>query len=210
MDASDAAAACASLFCDGFEDPALAAWRVAVEAGASAARDPAFGFRGASLHATSPMETALAARFADIFPSSAPADEWVRAYVYAASAFELDVEPIELTNAAGDRQLVFALYDTDIDIHAHGFAGDFSATAGGAPLRDRWVCYELHVQIGPNGTVELYVEGALVVAQPGIDTRPPGGDLSRLRVGIPSKPNSLAENIFVDEVAADTARIGCL
>ncbi len=162
------------MFCDGFEDPSLAAWGVSVGPGAMATRDAAFGFRGASLHATSPLGTDLADRFADVFPVSAPADEWVRGYVFVASGMTLDVEPLHLANAAGTHQLVFSLYDDATDIHAHGFATSVSAVGQAVPLRDIWVCYELHVAIGANGLVELYRDGALVVAQPAIDTRPRG------------------------------------
>lgn len=210
LDATDANA-CASMFCDGFEDPSFSAWSgVAVQTGSSADRDASFGFIGASLHVISPVGTSLAARYADVFPPVPPTNQWVRLYIYAASGMELDAEPIELTNAAIDYQIVFALYDSDTDIHAHNLAGGFSVLSGSAPPRDTWVCYELHVNIGANGAVELYRDGALLVAQPGIDTRPPVGGLPRLRVGIPSKPTSLSENIFVDEVAAGTTRIGCL
>jgi|GEM_PF-6496473 len=208
--AGDSAPPCTALFCDGFEDPSLATWGVAVDPGATANRDAAFGFRGASLHATSPAGTQLADRFVDVFPVSAPADVWVRVYVFAASGMTLDVEPLHLANVAGTHQLVFSLYDDATDIHAHGFAGSVSSVGGAVPPRDTWVCYELHVAIGANGLVELYRDGALVVMEPAIDTRPPGGDLSRLRVGIPNKPTMFDETLFVDEVAADTTRIGCL
>lgn len=40
--------------------------------------------------------------------------------------------------------------------------------------------------------------------------RPPDNDLSGLHVGIASKPTTISETIFVDEVAAHTSRIGCL
>ncbi|MGE0398344.1 MAG: hypothetical protein AB7T06_16690 [Kofleriaceae bacterium] len=207
---ADAAPACSAMFCDGFEDPALAVWGTATDIGASATRDAAFGFRGASLHATSPPGTSLAARFVDVFGVVAPADQWVRLYVYAPSGIVLDVEPAELTNAAGDHQIVFSLYDDAVDVHGHAIAGDFNALVDEATPRDQWICYELHVEVAANGLVELYRDGTQVVAQPAIDTRPSDGDLSRVRVGIPSKPTALDEHLFVDEVAADTARIGCL
>ena len=200
---------CSARFCDGFEDPALAAWTVLVDSGASADRDATVGFRGASLRATSPAGSSIATRYADVFPVVA-AEQWVRSYILAPSGGTLDGEPVELTNPAGDHQVVFALYDDDIDIHTHGFSTSISALAGVAPARDTWTCFELHVVIGASGAIELYRDGSLLVSRSGVDTRPPGGDLSRLRVGLPSKPSAVAQQIFVDEVAADLARIGCL
>lgn len=207
---TDVADVCTALFCDGFEEPSLAAWGSALDTGATATRDASFGFRGASLHVVGPLGSTVVARYTDVFPATVPTDEWVRVYLYIPASTTLDAEPVELTNAAGDHQLVFSLYDIGVDIHAHGIAGDFSAVANHTAPRDTWTCYEFHVHVAAAGSVEMYRDGTLVVAQPGIDTRPVTGDLSRLRVGMPSKDASANENLFVDEVAAGTSRIGCL
>lgn len=206
----DVADACTALFCDGFEDPSLAPWGSALDTGATATRDAMFGFRGASLHVVGPIGSTFAARYTDVFPATVPTDEWVRIYLYAPASTTLDAEPVELTNAAGDHQLVFSLYDIGVDIHAHGIAGDFSAVANHTAPRDTWSCYEFHVHVAAAGSVEMYRDGALVIAQPGIDTRPVAGDLSRVRVGMPSKDSDANVNLYIDEVAAGTSRIGCL
>lgn len=202
--------ACTALFCDGFEDVALAAWSgKLVENGSSADHFPDFGFHGSSLKAFAPGGSAVAARYVDVFPAQPPAEAWVRAYVYAPSGATLDLEPVAIANAADTVHLVFSLYDDSFDIHAHGIAGDFGLDETMAPPRDRWVCYELHVAIGAAGAVELYRDGALVLAQPNLDTRP-ADDLSRVLVGIVSKPTQPTAAIHVDEIAIDTRRPGCL
>jgi hypothetical protein len=199
---------CTAAFCDGFEDVALAAWGHAESGGATTARDGSFGFVGASLHAVGPTDGDSAVRFADVYPA-ATTDQWARVYIFAPSSTTLDVEPLEMADAERTNELVFSLYDDAIDIHAHGMAGDFNRTLMEPPPRDTWSCYELHIVIAANGRVELFRDGALVISEPA-DTRPPQGTLERLHVGIASKPNGLSEALFLDEVAADIQRPGCL
>ena len=200
---------CLATFCDGFEDPALAAWTgTDTNGAATAVRDGAFGYRGASLHATSPVGSNVAVRSVDVF-ATMPAEIWVRAFIYAPLGMVLDVEPIELTNAGPDHQLVVSLYDDGTDIHSHNFGADVDVGSMNAPPRDRWVCYELQVKTGVQGSIGLYQEGTAEVVAPLIDVQPPANDLRRVRVGVASKPASLGENVFVDEVAVGATRIGC-
>lgn len=210
----DAPAVCTAMFCDGFEDPALAAWTgTYVGNGSTADRDPAIGFRGASLQAVGPMTTTIAGRYVDVFPGTPPppAEQWVRAYVYASSTVTLDLEPIELTDPTHSYQFVMALYQGGTGIHAHSTAGNFEVIdSAAAPPRDRWVCYELRVAIDVVGVVELYRDGVLLISSGPLDTRPPATGLPRVVVGIASKPINTVQSIHVDEVAADTKRIGCL
>lgn len=202
------AAACTRRFCDGFEG-GLAGWDgEQTENGSTVSHLPAGGFRGDAMRAQGPTGAAIAAVFKDVF-SPLPADLHVRAYVHAPGGQLLDLEPVELTTRARDHQIVFAIYDADIEIHAHSIAGDFQTSAATPMPRDRWVCFELHVAIGATGTVELFMDGALIVAQPGLDTRPGNGDLSHVFAGIASKPGTIASDVSIDEVVADTAPIGC-
>src|ERR1044071_7806764 len=128
-EATDAPAApCAHLFCDDFEDPALAQWDgLTVDLGGSTiARDATFGRTGASLHAQGEIGASVAARFVDVFPAAPPTDERIRVYIFSAAAGDLNVEPVSLSNAGRNNQIVFSLYTDSVDIHAHGMAGGFN------------------------------------------------------------------------------------
>lgn len=208
--AIDAQALCPDLlFCDGFEDPDLSAWHGTQQnAGTTVERVAGFGRMGASLRAVGPLGTSVAAKYVDVFASTG-ADAWVRLYVYAPSGIVLDVEAVTLANPTRANELAFSLYDDGVDVHAHGFAGDFEVRMMGAPPRDQWVCWELHLVIGMLGSVELYRDGTFVLGQTSLDTRPTAEDLSRLLVGITSKPMALEQALFIDDVAADESRIGC-
>jgi len=208
--ATDGAPACTAVFCDGFEDPALAAWDGTELAGTSTVeRVVDFGQTGASLRANGASGSDVAAIYVDAFPLVPPSDEWVRIQIFSESSGTLDVEPVTLANAARNNEVVFSLYADSVDIHAHGMAGGFNTTTMIPPPRGVWVCYVLHVAISATGSVELYRDGDLIATGTGIDTRPPAGNLARLLVGITSKPTDPTETLFVDQVVADTAPLAC-
>jgi len=206
----DAPGACVHLFCDDLEDPAFGAWGgVQLDGSATVERDAGFGRTGGSLHAVSPVGSAIAYRYVDAFPAVQAGDQWVRFMLYVATGTPLDMEPVSFMDPTRAAEIVFGLFDTDVDVHSHGFATDFNITQPIAAARDRWVCYELHVRFATVGLVELYRDGVLVVAS-GAPTAPPAGIvLSRLGIGVASKPTTFSAAVWVDDVAADTARIGC-
>ncbi len=76
--------------------------------------------------------------------------------------------------------------------------------------RDRWVCLELHLQIDTTaGSISIEVDGSTIVSGTSLDTRVVGG-YSNIDVGFhyatPTQPGS---RMFVDEIVAATAPIGC-
>jgi hypothetical protein len=202
--------ACTRLFCDDLEDPSFAAWSGSTLDGtATAAHDATFGRSGGSLKAVSPLGTDEADRWVDVFPATQVLDQWVRVMLFVPSGQTLDLEPVSMMDAGRTQEFVMSVYDTDIDIHAHGIAADFNETRAMATPRDRWACFELHVQFSGSGVVELYLDGALLL-QRAIATEPtPGTALRRVAVGITSKPTTFSHTVWVDDVVADTARIGC-
>lgn len=195
------------LFCDSFDD-GLAKWDGVEPLGATVRHEPAFGRSGGSVHAIAPAGTATATLYEDLF-TALPAAIYIRMFVFAPSGMLLDLEPLELADVAGAHQIVFSIYDSSIDIHAHAMAGDFMQMSPMDTPRDRWVCMELHVHIGATGSVELFVDGQPLLAQLAVDTRPPTGELSRMRVGIPSKPAAIPGDLYIDDLVVDTAPIGC-
>jgi hypothetical protein len=206
----DVPAACTHRFCDDLEDPAFAAWGgTDSDLGATVVRDPARGFRGGSLKAFSPNGSSLASLYTDTFLGVTSPDHWVRVMLYVASGPALDVEPVHFTDPLRNQQIVFALYDTDIDIHSHFIASNFNETLAQPPPRDQWVCYELHVRFAVAGLVELYRDGTRILSR-AIDTSFTAGmPLSRVLVGVASKPTNLAATVWADDVIADTVQIGC-
>ena len=206
----DVAAACAHPFCDDLEDPAFTAWAgTETDLGASVVRDPVRGFRGGSLKAFSPNGSALASLYTDTFLGTASADHWVRLMLYVPSGGTLDLEPIHFTDPGRNQQIVFALYDTDTGIHAHFIANNFDETLPLPPPRDRWVCYELHTRFAAAGLVELYRDGTRIVSRSVNTSFNPAMPLSRVLVGVASKPTNLPTTVWVDDVIADTVQIGC-
>lgn len=203
--------ACAGrLFCDGFDDPALAAWAGTIVTGGSTIdRVATPALRGAALRASGADGSRDAAIYADAFPAGT-VEHWLRIFYFVPTGAALSIEPLAIETPTRSGQLVLAIYDGGADIHAHGIAGNFLRDGLAELPRDTWNCVELHVTIGTPGAVELYVDGALVVAEPVADLRPPAGEtLARATVGIASKPAAGAQTIFVDEVIADDERIGC-
>jgi hypothetical protein len=202
-------------FCDGFESGDLSRWDGDRTPGASTVTviDASAGpvYRGAhSLRAEAVMGSENASVQVAGFPSTMVSDYWLRAYFYFPSATMLACEIAGIGDIDGDH-LVNAWVDASgVNIHAHGLVGDPSRTAAVAPDRDRWVCIEVHVAIdGAAGALEVYFDETLVVGRSGLDTsivRP----LEELDVGIAWKDESdPTQVLYVDEVVADTARIGC-
>jgi hypothetical protein len=199
------ATACAAVFCDGFEDPALGAWQAMADGTAMTSRDPMFGYRGAGLRVTAPIGSSRAVRYVDVF-TAPPADLWTRVWVYLPSTTELDLEVVAVSEPTTTANIVFSIYEDAIDIHAHAIASNFEVSAMTPPPRDRWVCYELHVAVAAAGRVALYGDGVALLDQSAVDTR---GITGRVLLGAFSKPGSASEEIFVDEVAIGIVRPGC-
>lgn len=208
----DVAAACGHLFCDDLNGGAMSPlWSgTEIDQAGNLLLDPGFGRTGGSLEAFGDTGSSRAVRFVDVFPSTA-SDSWARLMLFAPSAETLDMEPVEIMDAGRSIEYVFSLYDTDVDIHAHGVAGDFNVTQPNAVPRDRWTCYELHVKWASDasGAVELYQDGVRVAQTAAVTNASGGRTAPRLAIGIVAKPTTGAQRIWADDVAADTTRIGC-
>lgn len=201
---SDAAAVCAKLFCDDFADNSLSRWGGTDGAAGSVTVSP-MGRTGLSLHAVGAIGETIAAVHADVFTTEP--ERWVRAYVFAPSGFVLDDEVVSLSDPDEAHEVVFSLFDDATDVHTHGFTPDLTDGTDTTPVpRDVWSCYEFHVVIESAGLIELYRDGALLDSLTA-DTQ---SQSSRLLIGITSKPVSGASEMFVDDIVADGARIGCL
>lgn len=76
----------------------------------------------------------------------------------------------------------------------------------------RWVCLELVVTVGPSGSVRSYLDDqeltSLRIDETTLSTPPTSGVFLGLAIEDPAAPTP-PYGYWVDEVALDTARIGC-
>lgn len=205
------AGACAGrLFCDGFEN-GLGGWAEVAQFGTvSIASAPGAGLVGDALGVEVGIGENLGWVQQPVYKGLAAADRWARAYLFLPSSQNLDMEPIAMATPGDDTRVVMSLGGTSFNIHSHGLTTDLSANAAMSTPRDRWVCFELHVEVGAEGRVELFVDGVLAASAAPFDTRPPSSDLQLLEIGIVSKEPTTVQSVLADEVVADTVRPGCL
>ena len=81
-------------------------------------------------------------------------------------------------------------------------------SAGVDVPRDKWTCLEMEIDIGTTGNLSWTVDGAFGGGVGGNDV--PTGGYQRFEVGVVDAPSTQAPiDVYVDEVVADTAPIGC-
>jgi hypothetical protein len=80
-----------------------------------------------------------------------------------------------------------------------------------AIAHDRWVCVELHVKIDPTaGVFEAYLDGTLAATSPTTTNTLPAMGYTSIDVGIHyTDPSQGPVDLYVDDVLASTARLGC-
>jgi hypothetical protein len=95
--------------------------------------------------------------------------------------------------------------------------GEIHANIFGAPLtsapfefpRDRWTCLLLHIAVGANGALEVFVDGARVLSRNNFDTRVDGG-YTNVDQGVHyATPGQSAAHFWIDEVVVDTSPVAC-
>lgn len=199
----------ARLFCDGFEDSDFGAWQGVEADGAGIVErvtDPVYRGRYAMRsYATS----TYAVVYKELF-SPTQTDEWFRAYYYFPSSTGFPVEVQAVSDADGSYSMVVGAFPPNENIHTHGWAGDRAQTTSAHITPDRWTCIEVHIHTSATtGAIELYFDDTRVAQVTGIDTTSPRG-MTTIGAGIIWKETSdPPRTVYVDEVVADTARIGC-
>ena len=106
-----------------------------------------------------------------------------------------------------------AVFDGNLPlaIAAYALLRDADVSVDGSRLvpADTWTCIELHVRFGTtDGAIELYFDGALAASATDRDTTVPRG-LPAITAGLAWKDVESEHVVYVDEVVADTSRIGC-
>jgi hypothetical protein len=201
-----------ALFCDGFEDPALAGWmdtsdigavdRVIdrVHSGEAAIRaySLAGGGRGRLLAGFDFTGTEL----------------YFRSFVYIEAAQSLTSASFLLAREVGAMADGIAL-QVGLDGLANLYVGPrgdpYSTLSPSTYLpRDEWVCLEGHVTISDTaGVAEYFVNGALAAQASNVDTQP-GSAYGVIVVGVEyTEASQPPVNLWVDDVVVATQRIGC-
>lgn len=202
-----------SIFCDGYEDPALGAWAYSVERGGTAERTTERRRSGeASLRCTADGPMTKEARYSTTAPGAMRTGElWVRAHYFVPTTVTLvsGMSVVSLSEREPPYQGAHVFLDADsVDlVDAIGSA----RVAGDRPFpRDRWVCLELHALLDETaGALEVYVDGALVAQRSGIDTVPTRG-VEIAEIGIHyASVEQLGLELYVDDVAIAPTRTGC-
>ncbi len=202
------------LLCEGFEAPDVEwDYEVLEGEGASAARTTERGAQGsASLKINIGGDNEFkAARWGlnVVLPSLAGGELHVREYVWMTGTTTIsDQLSIMVTGNMNDPFPSANVLLTPGEIHAvvegQDVAADFEFP------RDRWVCVEIHIAIAStNGSFLIDVDGVPVAGASGLDTAVQGG-YTNLDVGVHyATPAQSSAKLFIDEIVADTAAIGC-
>jgi len=208
------------VFCDGFEDPALAAhWTNNNLAGPSSyALDSTRAYRGSQslkVHHDAVVPNTIASAAVgetETFPAT---DFFVRAFLYIPSPLVGVNEAMlfALQSVAPYNEIALENDDQGNAITYSNLATPttYQASTTMFPL-DRWFCVEWEVVATQSGTSRLWLDGAEVTAvevPQNLAGSPPIG-LVQLGVSV-YRPSVLvpAHDVWFDEVMIDGARIGC-
>lgn len=212
-----------ALFCDGYENSDFSKkWEysvfkptnVSTAVQSTTTVHSGVGALKANTYAAHPgTSTTNAARWGTslIFNQQKSGDVWVRWYYYLPSS--TSVTTFFSTGVIAEAVSPFfgfsmIIRPTRVDIAQ----GDSFYPGSGAFPRDRWVCVELHavVAAAPLGVFELYFDGGLVLQQAGVNSLPNTG-YSSFDLGVHyTDPSQGPVEVYADDVAAGTTRIGCV
>lgn len=203
-----------ALFCDGYEDPSLAAWDYSVTRSGFATHTTEMVYRGSgalrceTLAGASDKEARYSVR---PLPDLRTGHVWFRAYYHLSSTVVLDGHVSLL--AIAERQRPYDGAHLRVDADSMDLAMEVAGVVGSGAVtlpRDRWVCIEYHVVLDEvNGVLEAYVDGALVARAEAVDTVPDTG-ISTAEVGIhKASADQSPAVLHVDEVVLDDTRVGC-
>ena len=201
-----------AIFCEDFETD-LSDWsESAVSAGGSVRIASAQTYMGSgALRASTPMGETEAYLRANVLPMMSTGDLYVRWWYYLETGFSLTaIEVAALAEVGRTYHLVATTYPSNMDIHTHNFATDGRVSGGASLPRGRWTCIEIHVRFDvAAGAIVLYVDDTEVAAIRDFDTVEARG-LTTIEAGlIWQHADQVPSVLYVDEIVADTAPIGC-
>jgi len=200
-----------AIFCDGFEgDDGFAAWTLAASTiDGTVTRVTDVVYRGEAALRARTAAPSSRARLATAIPAATDGELWARVYVYVPAAS--DVTHLDLLavreNVDPYDGVVTAMRDRTF-LYVHEIPMGYGT--GPLPSRDTWTCFEMQVVVSDTaGEIRLFLDGAMVVEQTGIDTLPPSGH-GRFEVGLMfTSSTQPATTLYFDEAAVGTARLPC-
>jgi hypothetical protein len=204
------------LLCDGFESGKIGSpWSIHTQLG-NVSVDSSRAYRGQySLHAQNNAIGANVYTQATVGESSAfPSDVFSRAFVYVPSGF--DGSPAALFVAG---QTASPYLSLGLQLEGGSF-GTFNATltpnvnrsvSSPAMPTDRWVCIEWETKISSSGFMKIWVDGTEVTALEGTQSTSSSPSVSELTFGVATQSTGAlpARELWLDEIAVDSQRIGC-
>jgi hypothetical protein len=200
------------MFCDGFEDSDFGPWDgIDANAGGTVNRVSDIVYRGRyAMRAGGSDDGNYAVAYKELFATTPPSDQWFRAYYYFPRSTGFPVEVQAMSDPDVSYILVVGAFPGDENFHGHGYAGDVWEGSSLPIPADTWTCVELHVAFSAtDGVIELYLDDELAASATGLDTTAPLG-LTTIAAGLVwQEPDDPPRTVYVDEVVADTARIGC-
>jgi hypothetical protein len=145
----------------------------------------------------------------EVFPVVGITDQWLRAYYYFPDANGFGAEVNSMGEYDASYDVVVSVGRGYTNFHTHSWDTDSSADGSMAIAADTWTCIELHVHFGvTDGAIELFFDDELVAEARDTDTTVPRG-LPTIVAGFAWKDGDDHVVTYVDEVVADTSRVGC-
>lgn len=159
-------------------------------------------------------------------------DFWVRAYVYWGSSVDFstkEVLAIDLIPSSalgkddpairfGSRTKEPCTATPGSQVTLIGFGEEVTGCGGANPLpQGKWYCIEAHVQQSGDLSVETFIDGADLTysskGKPDVDVvslgAAPSEKVNHVRLGVFSTPETVMGDVWVDDIAVSTTRIGC-
>jgi hypothetical protein len=199
------------LFCDGFESGDTSLWDGTDSDGfgsITVVGDPVY-MGASSLRVEGGVGAGYGGAWKEVFPVAGVSDQWLRAYYYFPAANGLGAEVNSMADYDDAYDVVVSVQAATTNFHTHSWAVDSRADGSRAIPADTWTCIELHVHFGvTDGAIELYFDGELVASANAVDTSVPRG-LPVVVAGFAWKDTANEHVVYVDEVVADTAQVGC-
>jgi hypothetical protein len=198
----------ATLFCDGFEDPALGAW-------SSSNGDVQHITTGShtgtgALRATADGAAGDASTSADLTPIAAGGLH-ARGWFYLPSGYP--IQKFNMLELRGDASGAIALVDQG-ELNGYIASPPAHTLYSGITLpRDQWFCVVLDLVVGyttTNGTMSLSLDGTQVGGMASINTMASGGSYRSISAGMPYvDPGQQLGTVLVDDVKVMTQPVFC-
>ncbi len=202
-----------AMFCDGFEAPLDEVYSYSIIDNGRAEATTTRAYRGTKALEVETFDIAeyKSARWGVFYPSEiSTGDLYLRAYYWISSTTEITEQASILSSGYGVDP-----YPSTFVLLTPGTLTLVSTEGTNTPFtvelpRDQWTCIELRITIEASaGTAAIAIDGLGTLTSVSTDTLP-GAGYSGVDIGIHyATPNQAPVHMWIDEVIADIAPIGC-